>query len=79
MTHTYTIALNAKIAADKAAHDKKQQSTLLCYTLVKQFLNQNSSWPLDSIVIHLLATYKDFHITPAIVSECINDYIMDRH
>jgi hypothetical protein len=58
---------NSPYPADSAHHH--------AYILTCNFLRNNSNWSIDSIFTYCLIQYKDFDITPAIISRAISAYI----
>tara|TARA_R110000868_G_scaffold63090_3_gene190158 strand:+ start:377 stop:700 length:324 start_codon:yes stop_codon:yes gene_type:complete len=49
------------------------------YTLVLNFLRDNSNWSIDSIFTYCLKQYSDFDVTPAIISRAISTFIDEKY
>ena len=49
------------------------------HSIILALINANPTWSIDSFVKYAMNQYKDIGCTPKIISDCINDYIMDNH
>lgn len=49
------------------------------YILVCNFLRNNANWSIDSIFTYCLQQYKDFDVTPAIISRAISTFIDEKY
>jgi hypothetical protein len=58
------------------SHDHEQIKN--ARTLIKNFLLQNSTWAVDSIIDYCLRTYRDYGVTRKIIADEIRAYVMNR-
>ena len=55
-----------KIIMDQASHGR---------ILVAQFLRDNPTWAIDSLVSYCLTYYRDYLVDHSVIADCMKDYI----
>lgn len=69
----------AQILSSIQQHNKMVEDTKDAYTLTKQFLSENPTWAIDSLITYIMREYAQYGVTYKIISECLYDYVMDRY